>query len=163
MALCGHATLASTHALYANGIVPPNIPIEYKTQTRGSLMVHLDREYDNEVIEEYCNRRIVMNFPVYALSVCSIPPVQCSMNGVDVSPIGTSDEDVFALFLSVLHLHASDVIFCGKYYFKYLCAIESYIYINKHIHKYLDMYMGGDIYVHYVHMCKSMGRMCIYE
>ncbi|WP_067829275.1 PhzF family phenazine biosynthesis protein [Actinomadura kijaniata] len=39
VALCGHATLATAHALYATGTVPPDRPVRFRTLRSGVLTV----------------------------------------------------------------------------------------------------------------------------
>lgn len=79
--LCGHATLASAHALWELGKVPQSSPISFKTMRSGELRC------------ERVDTEIVMNFPICRAHQASAPEGLVEALGCDVRWIGKSDYD----------------------------------------------------------------------
>lgn len=79
--LCGHATLASAHALWELGKVPVTNPISFKTLRSGELRC------------ERLNSEIVMDFPICRAHPTSAPEGLIEALGCDIRWIGKSDYD----------------------------------------------------------------------
>lgn len=77
VALCGHATLGSAHALYATGTVPPDRPIRFRTLRSGVLTV--TREDDGS---------LSMDFPVCAAEPAEVPDGLAAALGTEVLRTG---------------------------------------------------------------------------
>jgi PhzF family phenazine biosynthesis protein len=82
VALCGHATLATAHALYETGIVPPDRPIRFQTLHNGVLTVR--RAADG---------RLEMDFPILDAVAMDLPEALVEALGVAPSWTGRSDQD----------------------------------------------------------------------
>jgi PhzF family phenazine biosynthesis protein len=70
--LCGHATLASAHALWQWGVAPAGEPIEFRTRWSG-ILICAPRE----------SGRIAMDFPPARARSCDAPPNAAGVLGVD--------------------------------------------------------------------------------
>ncbi|HEU5159683.1 MAG TPA: PhzF family phenazine biosynthesis protein [Streptosporangiaceae bacterium] len=87
VALCGHATLATAHALYDTGTVPPERPIRFQTLRSGVLTV---RRADGDGLE--------MDFP--AVPATAIDPPADLAKGLGATPVWTgrsSQHDILAV------------------------------------------------------------------
>lgn len=82
--LCGHATLASAHAIWAAGLVDPGEEITFHTRS-GPLRVA--REHD----------RIVMDFPALAVAPVPVPAAATAALGAPVLEAGTCGVGLFAV------------------------------------------------------------------
>ncbi|MCW2905076.1 MAG: PhzF family phenazine biosynthesis isomerase [Streptosporangiaceae bacterium] len=81
VALCGHATLATGHALYESGAVPTGMPIRFRTLHSGVLTVRRD---DRGWIE--------MDFPAYPAEPVDPPEGLCEIIGVPISWTGRNGQ-----------------------------------------------------------------------
>jgi PhzF family phenazine biosynthesis protein len=80
VALCGHATLASAHALWTEGLVEPTQSIRF--QTKSGVLT--------------CTRRadfIEMDFPATPATPCAPPPGLLEALGVSASFVGETEFD----------------------------------------------------------------------
>lgn len=84
MPLCGHATLASAHALWATGLVEPEAAITFHTRS-GPLRV--GREHD----------RIVMDFPALIVAPAPVPADAAVALGAPVVEAGRCGVGLFAV------------------------------------------------------------------
>ena len=82
--LCGHATLASAHALWEGGMAPPSEPIRF--HTRSGLLIATKRE---EMIE--------LDFPATPESPCDAPPGLSQALGAEPLYMGRSAFDDLVL------------------------------------------------------------------
>jgi PhzF family phenazine biosynthesis protein len=78
--LCGHATLASGHILFKEGIVPPSQSVTLNAKG-GKLVIRKEGD------------RIVMNFPVYSLTKIEIPAGFQELVGFQPIEAWSSDDD----------------------------------------------------------------------
>jgi PhzF family phenazine biosynthesis protein len=78
--LCGHATLASAHILFQQGIVEPGKSILLNAKG-GKLVVRKEGDW------------IVMNFPVFSLNPIEIPPDFKKLVGFNPIEAWSSDDD----------------------------------------------------------------------
>ncbi|MFB4307698.1 PhzF family phenazine biosynthesis protein [Actinomadura sp. GTD37] len=86
VALCGHATLASAHALYGTGTVAPDRPIRFRTLKSGVLTV--TREADGG---------LAMDFPAAPAAPADVPPGLAEALGLPVLRAGRNvQNDVLA-------------------------------------------------------------------
>lgn len=82
--LCGHATLASAHALWEEGVAEPSAPIRF--HTRSGLLTARER---GEVIE--------LDFPATPEAPCDVPPGLPRALGAEPLYIGRSAFDYLVL------------------------------------------------------------------
>jgi PhzF family phenazine biosynthesis protein len=78
--LCGHATLASAHILFSEGIVKPGSPIILNAKG-GKLVVRKEGDW------------IVMNFPVYSLTPTEVPEGFKEIVGFEPIETWSSNDD----------------------------------------------------------------------
>lgn len=91
--LCGHATLASAHALWSDGIASPNAPIHFDTAS-GSLTARRD------------NAWIYMDFPATPPDPVDPPAALLDgLNGTTPEEVGWSGRDYLARLQSVDAVH----------------------------------------------------------
>jgi PhzF family phenazine biosynthesis protein len=86
--LCGHATLATAHALYETGTVPADRPIRFQTLHRGVITVRLAAD-----------GRLEMDFP--AVPAAAIDPPANLAQALGAAPIWTGrshENDILAVF-----------------------------------------------------------------
>lgn len=82
--LCGHATLASAHALWEEGVVPPSETLRF--HTRSGLLTAARRQ---EMIE--------LDFPATPETPCEVPSGLCQALGTEPAYIGRSAFDYLVL------------------------------------------------------------------
>ncbi len=81
VALCGHATLASAHALYATGAVAPGEPIRFRTLRSGVLTV------------TGAGGELSMDFPAQPAAPAEVPDGLAEALGLDVLGAGRNAQD----------------------------------------------------------------------
>jgi PhzF family phenazine biosynthesis protein len=84
--LCGHATLATAHALWEAGDAPTSQPLCFETRS-GPLHCSLEDGPSG-------NARIAMDFPAQPAQATPVPPGLLEALGVSASWVGRSREDV---------------------------------------------------------------------
>ena len=84
--LCGHATLATAHALWETGGAPASQPLCFETRS-GSLHCCLEDGPSG-------NTRIAMDFPAQPAQATPVPPGLLEALGVSASWVGRSREDL---------------------------------------------------------------------
>lgn len=86
VALCGHATMASAHALYDTGTVPPDGPVRFRTLNSGVLTVTRDED-----------GTLAMDFPAQPAAAIEAPDGLAGALGVPVLWTGRNEQnDVLA-------------------------------------------------------------------
>lgn len=78
--LCGHATLASAHALWQEGVIPTNQPIRFNSRS-GLLTARLNAEW------------IELDFPANMVEAVQPPKGLAEALGVDIKFIGWDETD----------------------------------------------------------------------
>lgn len=79
--LCGHATLASAHVLFATGRVQPGLPVRFETRS-GTLTAHKDGDW------------ILLDFPAEPVWETGPVPGLCEALGATPVFIGKSSSDI---------------------------------------------------------------------
>ncbi len=93
--LCGHATLASAHILFREGIVEPGRTIRLNAKG-GKLEIRRDGDW------------IVMNFPAYSLSQTELPAGFHALVGFKPIEVWRSDEDwIIAIAKTEEEIHSA--------------------------------------------------------
>ena len=78
--LCGHATLAASHVIWTNGIVPTKDPIEFQTRS-------------GKLVATMTNGEIELNFPSQPSSPCVPPEGLLEALGVEPRYVGRNAAD----------------------------------------------------------------------
>ncbi|TDD69997.1 PhzF family phenazine biosynthesis protein [Actinomadura darangshiensis] len=82
VALCGHATLASAHALYDSGTVAPDRPIRFQTLKSGVLTITRDPAGE-----------LSMDFPAQPAEPAEVPAGLAEALGVKIAGVGRNGQN----------------------------------------------------------------------
>ena len=91
--LCGHATLATAHALWSSDLVPQQVPLYFQTRS-GVLTCTQDGDF------------IELDFPATPAAVVEIPPELSISLGVEPVYLGRSRFDYLAVIDSAKTVRA---------------------------------------------------------